>query len=246
MRASSWWVLVAIGTISCGGREIGDLSLPDAPDDASTDAIVIVDGGDDVTFIDGGTDSTIDFDTSLDDSGIFVDAIPDDIAPPPFDTGIGFDTAPPPFDTGIGFDTTPPPFDTGIGFDTTPDGIVIDAPVDAITFDAPSDAPIEAGVHCGPTATCDGATQDCCAGAGGSFSCVSKGTCGGIPISCSSAAACPTGESCCFTRPGGGGTAGAACAASCSGADAQLCATNAECPTGQRCRRIFGGYRICR
>jgi hypothetical protein len=228
-------VIASFAMTGCGGRtgsddDFGGESFADSSIDGSFDGSFdgtidatidgTTDGGSDVIRVDArdGSVDVIRFDSGPD--GIAVDVIGIDV--------IEIDTAP----DVIEIDTTPDviEFDSGIevGFDTGIDG-----------------GPIDGGIHCGPTGVdCDPATQECCAMFGGSFSCVAKGTCGGFPLSCSSAASCPTGDVCCLEF-GGGGTGSASCTPGfCPGI--QLCATSAECPTGTRCRRLFGGYRSCR
>ncbi|GAC1539762.1 MAG: hypothetical protein NVS3B10_04490 [Polyangiales bacterium] len=124
------------------------------------------------------------------------------------------------------------------------DGPFLDSGVDSgldSGFDAPIDGGGEAGITCGGGVSCDPATQDCCASpGGGGLACVAKGTCGGIPITCSSAASCPSGDVCCFNFGGGGAT----CAPSCGGI--QLCAVDAECRPPLRCQPLIAGFRVCR
>jgi hypothetical protein len=105
-------------------------------------------------------------------------------------------------------------------------------------------------VACGMT-TCT-APQVCCVTrgpSGGSETCVAPGSCMGIALTCSSAQSCPSGDVCCGTVSGGGGTytINTSCEASCpmGQGNFQLCASTAECPTGRVCRAGPGGFKIC-
>ena len=205
----------------CGGRTGSD-------DDFSTEQIG--DSSIDTSF-DGTTDAGSDVigidarDGSVD--VIRVDSRPDGV---PVDV-IVVDTGPDVIRVDGGTDGIV--VDTGTGFDV----IEIDTGVDT--------GPVDGGIRCGPTgAECDPSTEECCATFGGSFSCVTKGTCGGFPLSCSDSTSCPAGDVCCLELAGPGGGGSASCTPFCPGI--QLCATSAECPPGTRCRRLFGGYRSCR
>ena len=232
-------IVPIVAALGCGGRTGSD-------DDFSTEGFVdsSIDGSFDGT-IDGTSDGRADVigvdarDASSD--VIAVDSRPDGIG---VDV-IGVDSGPDVIriDSGsdvIGVDTAPDVIGVDvIGFDTSPDVIEIDSGVD-------TGPPTDGGIHCGPTGVdCDPSTEECCAMFGGAFSCVTKGTCGGFPISCSSAASCPPGDVCCLELGGPGGGGSASCTPGfCPGI--QLCETTAECPPGTRCRRLFGGYRSCR
>ncbi|MBI2390468.1 MAG: hypothetical protein HYV09_12840 [Deltaproteobacteria bacterium] len=119
------------------------------------------------------------------------------------------------------------------------DGAVIEGDGGASPTDVGSKA---GGIRCG-TATCDSATQVCCATFSGS-SCVAKGTCGGASLACSDPSSCAPGQVCCASGGPGGGGGSTRCQTTCSGA--VLCATDADCRSGQRCVAAAGGYRVCR
>ena len=235
--------------------------------DVSFDTGVRPDGTflDSGVFIDAGrTDSGVSFDTGRADSGVLVDSgfvddtglLSDTFIVPdtrPIDTGVTFDTGID--DTGVTFDSD---LDTGTTFDSDLDtGTTFDGGLDTgigfdsgVGFDTAFDVgidigidggPVDGGIHCGPTATCNPATEICCAGFG-TFACTPPGICVGTPLTCSSAASCKAGDICCFNGGLGGGSA--TCGPTCTGI--QLCALDSECKAGTRCRLVFGGYHICR
>jgi hypothetical protein len=129
----------------------------------------------------------------------------------------------------------PPPMDGSVPPPPPMDGSVPPPPpMDASTGPG--------GIKCG-SATCNAATQDCCASLSGQ-TCVAKGTCsGGATIACTDSSACKAGEVCCASGGLGGG--GAKCATTCT-MGIVLCATDAECKAPQKCLSGFGGYKTCR
>lgn len=231
--------------VGCGGRtgfSDDGVDLDAVPADTSFET------GDDAT-VDSRADADADVrvDSTIDTrpDSILFDSRPDSILFDSRPDSILFDTPPDSFDA--------PPIDTGI--DSAPD-VNIDSGVDSTIdsdldsgfdggfdsgIDTGTDAPVDTGILCGFT-SCDPATQVCCASFGGSLACVTKGTCGGIPIDCSSSASCPSGDVCCLDIVGGAPKA--TCVASCPGF--QLCATDAECTPPRACRPLIGPYRSCR
>ena len=219
-------ILFAAFAAGCGGRTDGDLVFGGGgvADDASFDAAP------DTPSFESPSFDAIAVDVSRHDAPTFDAPRPD---------GTSFDAirvdAP-------GFETPPADVKSDVSSDVTVDAPIdtaIDAAIDS-GVDAPFDSGGETGILCGGLAACDPGAQDCCVSpSSGSFACVPKGTCGGIPISCSSAASCPTGDVCCFGFGGGGAT----CTTSCGGI--QLCALDAECAPLLRCRPAIAGFRVC-
>jgi len=161
----------------------------------------------------------------------------------PEDEGVGATDDSAVSDTGGGSssDSTPGGEDASIG--PTEDGSIGPGIDGGEPPPPPADAaPGTGGIKCG-TATCNSATQDCCASFSGS-KCVAKGTCtGGATLSCTDPSACAPGQVCCASGGGGGG--GAKCAATCT-TGAILCATDADCKAPQKCLPGLGGTKVCR
>jgi hypothetical protein len=126
---------------------------------------------------------------------------------------------------------------------TPDDASIAPLPEDAPTEpDAPPPPPPPAKITCG-TATCDGATQVCCAGLRASR-CTAPSECTDSVLSCSDASGCATGEICCYRQSGPTGTA--QCSKTCAGLGASiLCTTNDECPSGERCGRGARNLQVC-
>ncbi len=131
--------------------------------------------------------------------------------------------------------------DTATGSDSPP---MMDAP-------PARDVSVEAGgIPCGTT-NCDPESQTCCLEfMTGTRSCVAKAACndGGLSITCSSPASCPTGDVCCASYSGGGiGGAKVSCTSPSACMGFELCETKADCPSDEICEMSpFMGFKICR
>jgi hypothetical protein len=139
----------------------------------------------------------------------------------------------------------------------------------AETFDSASDTGTTTSdggatgtINCGMNATCNAATQVCCAMAGGggpdaagggaTESCVAIGACtGGASVSCEGSSNCTGGDVCCADFGGGGGGGGGGmlsttCAPSCATGEVQVCGASTDCTAPETCHMLGNGLGICR
>ena len=100
---------------------------------------------------------------------------------------------------------------------------------------------------------CEGSTPFCCVTAGGTgamASCVATADmCAGVPLTCDGPEDCASGEQCCVTLGGVGGTSGGArcVAGACPGTSRVACHAADECPAGDGrmlmcCPFMIGGF----
>jgi hypothetical protein len=103
------------------------------------------------------------------------------------------------------------------------------------------------GIPCGAS-TCSPETQECCISTtSGTGSCTLKGDCdGGVAITCSGPASCPSGDVCCATETGGGlGGISVACTSMACGGFV-ICQSNGDCMPPDTCQPSpFPAYKYC-